>query len=101
MKKVLSLFIILVSLTACNMGTTSVIRDNNFHELQINNNIKQAEACNVYIPLLLIAGPLAREDASVVQIAKKKNITKVEYVEEKVSYILPAYYMKCYVVYGY
>ena len=101
MKKVLAALLGVFVLTGCNMGTTSVLRDNNFHEVQVKDNIKQGEACNVYIPLLLMAGPISREDASVVQIAKRKGITKVEYVEEKVSYILPAYYMKCYVVYGY
>lgn len=100
MKKVLLL--VGLVLAGCNAGTTHMVRNNvEFQAIDVESTSKKSEGCDLYIPIMLMAGPLGWDDTSIMTIAKKGKIDTITWVDKNWHYILPFYAMECYTVYGY
>ena len=106
MKKVLTSMLSLTLLCGCSLGTTVLTPDyssgrHKFENIDVKNTTKKGQSCEVVIPIMLLTGPLGKTDASVMQIAQSKNMSKITYVEKHYEGVLPFFYQKCYTVYGY
>lgn len=107
MKKTVIAVIIGLTLAGCNAGTRHLMPDYSsgrykFEEINVKDTAKQNTECEIIMPLLLTAGPLSFDtNASIMSMAKEKNISNITYVDYQWKFILPFYMEKCYTVYGY
>lgn len=100
MKKMVIAVITAISLAGCNGGTTGIISQN-LQNIDVEKTTKKNVGCDIYMPLLLTAGPAAKEESSVMNIAKQKGINTITYVDYNYNGIFPFFMKKCYTVYGY
>lgn len=100
MKKTVIAVLAAVSLAGCNTGTTGIIGQN-FQNIDVEKTTKKNTGCDIYIPLILTAGPTGKEESSVINIAKQKGINTITYADYSYNGIFPFYMEKCYTVYGY